>query len=336
MKKPLKIALLVVLALLMALAAAIFYFVSKIRANAVPIVAAPAATAEPSATPEIGEGTVVSMEAAPADGSDNPIYQAEQKEGKILNILLLGCDSRRLSDESAGNSDTIMMASINKETKTVTLVSFARDSYMRIQGDQSRYWNKLNAAYAHGGFGRMINTLNASYNYGLDIQYYLGVGFRNFEKLIDAVGGIEVGLSAEECYYINWRYAGLLKADNKDKRLQLLANQGLPALPEQDGTYLLNGGQALWYARDRSTGDAAGDSGNDFLRTGRQQYVLELVYNKVRSDMSLGNLVTLAQFTMENATTNMTLDKMIEIGAFLFANNVTIRKISVPADGAYT
>ena len=128
MKKPLKIALLVVLALLMALAAAMFYFVSRIRANAVPIVAAPAATAEPSATPEIGEGTVVSMEAAPTDGSDNPIYQAEQKEGKILNILLLGCDSRRLSDKSAGNSDTIMMASINKETKTVTLVSYARDS----------------------------------------------------------------------------------------------------------------------------------------------------------------------------------------------------------------
>lgn len=338
MKKPLKIALLVVLALLLALAAAVFYFVSRIRANAVPIVAAPAATAsaEPSATPEIGEGTVVSMEAVPADSSENPIYQAEQKEGKILNILLLGCDSRRLSEKSAGNSDTIMMASINKETKTVTLVSFARDSYMRIQGDQSRYWNKLNAAYAHGGFGRMINTLNADYNYGLDIQYYLGVGFRNFEKLIDAVGGIEVELSAEECYYINWRYAGLLKADNKDKRLQLLASQDLPALPEQDGTYLLNGGQALWYARDRSTGDAAGDSGNDFLRTSRQQYVLELVYNKVRSDMSLGNLVTLAQFTMENATTNMTLDKMIEIGAFLFANDVKIRKISVPADGMWS
>lgn len=336
MKKPLKIALLVVLALLLALAAAVFYFVARIRANAVPIVAAPAAAAEPTATPEIGEGTVVSMEAVPADGSENPIYQAAQKEEKVLNILLLGCDSRRLTDESAGNSDTIMMASINKETKTVTLVSFARDSYMRIQGDKSKYWNKLNAAYAHGGFGRMINTLNAGYNYGLDIQYYLGVGFRNFEKLIDAVGGVEVELSAEECYYINWRYAGLLKADGKDKRLQLLSDQDLPVLPEQDGTYLLNGAQALWYARDRSTGDAAGDSGNDFLRTGRQQHVLELVYNKVRSDMSLGNLVTLAQFTMENATTNMTLDKMIEVGAFLFANDVTIKKISVPADGAWS
>lgn len=338
MKKAMRVTLIALSVLVLLVAAAIFYFMARIRDGAVPIVAAPTATPEatPAATPEFGEGDVVVMDAVGDDQGISPIYQTDQKEERIINILLLGCDSRRLTESSAGNADTIMMVSLNKNTKTATLVSFVRDSYMQLQGEKSRYWNKLNAAYAHGGFGRMINTLNADYNYDLDIQYYVGVGFRNFEKLIDAVGGVEVTLSADECYYINWRYAGLLKKDGKTKRLELLSSQDKPALPEKDGTYLLNGAQALWYARDRSTGDETNDSGNDFLRTSRQQQVLQLVYQKVRTEMTLSNLVSIAQFTMDNAATNMTLDKLIEVGAFLFANDLTIQKITVPEDGAWS
>lgn len=338
MKKTVKIAALVLLVFLILAASAVFVFVSRLNKGAVPTVAATAAAnqALPTATPEYGTGDVVVLDTLPEAESDTPIYQIDPKDEKIINILLLGCDSRRLTETSHGNADTIMMVSLNKETKVATLVSFVRDSYMQLQGEKSKYWNKLNAAYAHGGFGRMINTLNADYNYGLDIQYYIGVGFRNFEKLIDSIGGVEIELTADECYYINWRYAGLLKTDGKTKRLELLAADGKPALPEKDGKYQLNGAQALWYARDRSTGDGEKSSGNDFLRTNRQQRVLELVYQKVRGQMTLKNLVSIAQFTLDNAATNMTLDKLIEVGAFLFATDLQIQKITVPGDGSWS
>lgn len=336
MKKSLQVTLILALTLLIAAAAVVYVVMAQKKGDSMPTVSAPTASPEAAATPEFGDGDVVTIDATTEDTDVNPIYKTAPKTESVVNILLLGCDSRRLTETSHGNADTIMMVSLNKETKVATLVSFVRDSYMQLQGDNSRYWNKLNAAYAHGGFGRMINTLNADYNYGLDIQYYVGVGFRNFEKLVDSIGGVEIDLTADECYYINWRYAGLLKTDAKTKRLELLAADNKPALPEKDGTYQLNGAQALWYARDRSTGDGEKTSGNDFLRTGRQQRVIELVYNKVRTDMTLKNLVSIAQYTMDNAATNMTLDKLIEVGAFLFATDLTIKKVTVPEEGNWS
>lgn len=361
MKKTLKVILIVVLAILLVAGGGIWYFMSRLTEGAVPIVkvedeeseaqasAAPAAdvsmdiavtaTPEPTEDPnELTEDKLLNMtvEQDALESQDMGIKQVDQMHSDVINVLLVGADVRRLNAGSTANADTIMMASINKQTKVVTLVSFLRDSYINVRGLKGDVgMNKLNSAYANGGMGWLINTLNYKKNYGLDIQYYLGVGFRNFEKLIDAVGGVDVELSADECYYINWRCADLRKTDSKDNRKQILQEQGLAVLEEVDGIHHLDGLQTLWYARDRTTGDEAAATGSDFTRTSRQQEVLQLVYNKVRDGLTLTELANLAEFTMENSYTNIKFAKLCEIGLFLLNNDVTIQTQTMPRDKSW-
>ena len=359
-KKALKIILSVLLVIVLIAGAAIWYFMTQLTKDAVPIVEVPdesaetetteavedftveievTPTPEPTEDPnEITEEKLVSMtvEQDALEEPDLGIKQVDQINENVINVLLVGADVRRLNAYSTANADTIMMASINKSTKVITLVSFMRDSYIQIRGLKGNVsMNKLNSAYANGGMGWLINTLNYKGNYNLDIQYYLGVGFRNFEKLIDAIGGVDVELTAEECYYINWRCAELLKTDPKDNRKELLAEQGKAVLDEVAGTHHLTGLQTLWYARDRTTGEDAESTGSDFTRTSRQQEVLQLVYNKVKSGLTLVELANLAKFTMENSYTNIKFAKLCEIGLFLLNNDVTVQTITMPRDKSW-
>lgn len=358
MKKTLKIVLIVLLVLVLAAGGAIWYFMTQLTKDAVQIVDVPddpaeeevvaeedftvgeEATPEPTAEPEkelTAEDLLkMTVEQDALTAEDLGIRQVDQIHPDVINVLLVGADVRRLNATSTANADTIMMASINKDTKVITLVSFLRDSYIQIRGLKGNVaMNKLNSAYANGGMGWLINTLNYKKNYNLDIQNYMGVGFRNFEKLIDAVGGVDVELTADECYYINWRCADLKKTDVKDNRKELLTQQGKAVLDEVAGTHHLNGLQTLWYARDRTTGEDEASTGSDFTRTSRQQEVLELVYKKVKGGLSLVELANLAQFAMENSYTNIKFAKLCEIGLFLLNNEVTVQTITMPRDKSW-
>lgn len=367
MKKTFKVILVVLLVIILAAIGAIWYFMGRLTEDAVPIVAvedepeleevtesaeAPVdvvmevaevtPTPEPTRDPnEVTEEDLLTMTVEQDEKSeanqDMGIKQVDQLHEDVINILLVGADVRRLNADATANADTIMMASINKDTKVVTLVSFMRDSYIQVRGLKGNVgMNKLNSAYANGGMGWLINTLNYKKNYNLDIQYYMGVGFRNFEKLIDAVGGVDVELTAEECYYINWRCADIRKTESKDDRLQRLKEMDLEALEEVDGVHHLNGLQTLWYARDRTTGDEEASSGSDFTRTSRQHEVLELVYNKVRSGLTLKEMANLATFAMENSYTNIKFAKLCEIGLFLLKNDITIQTMTVPTEKSWS
>ena len=115
------------------------------------------------------------------------------------NIALFGIDTRKIGELGAGNrSDTMIIASINNETKEVKLMSVYRDTYLNRADDT---YGKCNAAYKSGGPKQAMEMLNT--NLDLNIQYYVSVDFVALIKTIDALGGIEIDVQDDEWEYVN-------------------------------------------------------------------------------------------------------------------------------------
>ena len=355
MSKTVKIILIVVVALIVACGGFAWYLIAnmnkQLTAGSVQTVAAPEGYNDPAAeeeevldaepTPDPGPAEIVAIEAAT---TAMPIYETDQKDEEIFNILLVGTDSRDAPGESEGRSDTMILASYNKATNKITLVSFMRDMQVTRIGEKSKFKGKLNAAYSNGGVGELINTLNLDQNFGLDIQNYMSVGFAGFWVMIDGIGGVDIpNLTAEEAMFINWRCAGLLKADDKSKRFEILKKMGKPALEEVDGPATLMGEQAVWYCRDRYS-SYAGDEiseetkaeGGDFGRVDRQQYLIKQVYRQMTEEFTLLTLIDMYQYASNWCTTNMTMDKLISIATSIYNNKPEIVNVRVPFEGTYS
>lgn len=180
------------------------------------------------------------------------------------NIALFGNDSRGEGGEDGGpaRSDTIIIASLNNETKEVKLVSVYRDTMLEQEG---QHYDKANVAYAQGGPEEAVNMLNR--NLDLDIQDYVSVNFLALADVVDLLGGIELDLTYEEVVHMNNYCVETSEVTGKDyERIE----------PEEAGTYHLNGVQAVSYARIRYT------SGGDFTRTERQRLLIEKVAEKAK------------------------------------------------------
>ena len=119
----------------------------------------------------------------------------EELEDHIYNIALFGIDPRSTESER-GNSDSIMILSVNNETKQVKIVSVMRDSLVPIERKSGTKYGKINSAYSYGGPERAVKTLNQVYN--LNIQDYATVNVYGMADIIDAVGGIEVNVLQAE------------------------------------------------------------------------------------------------------------------------------------------
>lgn len=178
------------------------------------------------------------------------------------NIALFGLDNRSNGNYDSGNSDCIMIASINNDTKEVKLVSVYRDSYLNVTKDDK--YTKLNAAYAKGGPTGAVAALNK--NFDLDIKEYVAVDFRAIAKTVDALGGIELEWTSEEA---NNMYT---RAYIDEMNAQLGTNSSYPVA----GTYVCDGVQATAYARLRDT------AGDDFKRTERQRLVVSKIVEKAK------------------------------------------------------
>lgn len=232
-----------------------------------------------------------------------------------FNILLIGVDSR--SESMSGRSDSMILVSINKQTRQVTMTSFLRDIYLSIPGYGS---NRLNAAYAYGGTELLTETIKA--NFGITVDRCLVVNFYLVMDLVDAVGGIDLDLSADEIRVMNQYY---ISHHNR-----LLGNpEGTDMLSESDaGTVHVNGNQALAYARVRYVG-------TDFARTGRQRTVISKCLEKVKK-MSLGEISGLAEKFLPRVLTDLSegdcatlLLMMLNLGDYEFDN------LTIPVDGTW-
>ena len=331
MSKVSKIILLVVAALVLVCVAIGVYIISSMRAGTVDIVKKPE-DLEAVETISI-EGVDPTEEPVSVSTPEPmPIYQEASIDDSVVNIMLVGTDSRNSGDAVGGRSDSMMLASLNKSTGKLTLISFMRDARVWRVGTKGRFsfQNRLNGAfsggYGGGGPGELINTIN--YNFGLDVQEYICIGFNGFAALIDQIGGLDVPLNQAEINFINDRITGhhYLEPDIVKEAERVKAEPGIVHL---------NGAQALVYARDRHTAFGDGDNGNDYDRVGRQQYVIQLVYEKVTAKMNEQSVIALLTFATNHVTTNMSLDTMISLAKTLLTADVSFNTKSIPGEGDY-
>lgn len=237
------------------------------------------------------------------DNSDiNYEYNAD-----LINILLIGSDSR---DKSQGRSDSMIILSINKTKKTLTFTSLMRDLYVSIPGHKD---NRINAAYSAGGPALLMKTI--AQNFGIQLDYYVRVGFSSFQCAVDALGGIDIKVNSNNYDYF--------------KRFDSIGS--LSKEQATDGTRVvhIDGATALSYARNRSF------AGSDFTRTLHQRDLLsQLVTNCKGSSLSELHemLKTVLPYVVTNIPKDMLKMMVFEALDYIGYDVVTAR---VPCNGAY-
>lgn len=217
--------------------------------------------------------------------------ETERSMKGYTTLALFGLDNRSNGSFESGNSDTIIIVSINNDTGDIRMASVYRDTYLDI-GEGS--FNKANAAYNLGGPKKAINMLNR--NLDLSITDYVSVDFNAVVKAVDAVGGIEIDVTEEEAHYIN----GYI-----DEVAQVT---GTSSSHVGAGLQTLDGVQATAYARIRYT------SGADFKRTERQRTVIAKVFEKAKHADIL-TLNGMIDTMLPEISTSLSLPEMLGMAA---------------------
>ncbi|MCB8946213.1 MAG: LCP family protein [Ardenticatenaceae bacterium] len=258
-------------------------------------------------TPRFAEGVPTPATAIP---SPVPTFEVPRD---VTNVLLLGSDTTL--DTGDTRTDTMIIVSISHGRKTASMISIPRDVYVYIPG-----WtmNRINTAlargsatgYPGGGIGLLEQTI--LYNFGIPIHYYARIDFEGFQEVVDAIGGVEIGVS---CQLTDWR----LKSPDLNPQVE----DNWERFTLEPGIYDMDGDLALWYARSRLTT-------NDFDRGRRQQQLLrgmldtavdlnlvtqvpalwDAFQSTVETDMDIGRILQLAALApaiRENGVQNLYL-----------------------------
>ena len=242
----------------------------------------------------------------------DPIFEKAEDifKGKdVVNILLVGQDRRE--NQKRQRSDAMIMCTINRSTKTLTMTSFLRDVWVYIP---DRYNQRLNVPYLLGGFPLLNETLQ--YNFGVSADYNVEVDFSGFQQSVDLVGGVDVQLTAAEAKYLN-------KVRNPE--LHDYSQWNLT-----EGMNHLNGSQALAYSRIRKL-----DS--DFGRTNRQRTVLSALLEKVR-DLDSVQLYNLAKNILPLVSTDFETSQVVGLILAMvpMLNEIEIVPQQIPLNGEYS
>ena len=215
-------------------------------------------------------------------------------------VALFGLDTREAGQLGSGNrSDTIIIASINNDTKEVKLVSVYRDTYLNLTNGK---YNKCNGAYSAGGPAQAISMLNT--NLDLDIEYYVSVDFAALTKTVDLLGGIDIDVDDTEIEHLNNYIVETSKVT------------GIQTKPlTHTGLQTLDGVQATSYCRIRYT------AGDDFKRTERQrEVIMQLVSKAKKMDISKVNDIIDAVFPL--IATNYTNDELVAMAPQLLTYDI--------------
>lgn len=242
------------------------------------------------------------------------LASAPMKEDGVVNILLIGNDSRENGED--GRSDAMILVSVSTRTKKIYMTSLLRDMYVEIPGHDG---NRLNAAYSFGGAELLMDTIEK--NLDISVNRYVLVNFEAFANLVDAVGGVELELTSQEVEYVN---GYLVEYNMLTDRPQGTDNMDTSV----SGLVHLNGPQALAYSRNRYLG-------TDFGRTQRQRKVLAEVIRKLPGTI-FTNPKGLIDGLMPNLTTNLTQMECFRLS--LMADKLLSYEIvqdNIPIEGSY-
>lgn len=187
-------------------------------------------------------------------------------------IALFGVDNRSNSNYDSGNSDSVMIVAINKDTKEVKVCSVYRDTYLDVGNNT---YKKCNYAYNHGGPAEAISMLNTCLD--LNIEDYIAVDFYALAEVVDEMGGLTIDVSEAEAAEMN---GGENYADGGTYGYiqQTSEITGIKSKwPIEAGRQKLDGVQTVAYCRIRHCG------GDDFSRTERQREVVTLLVEEIKN-----------------------------------------------------
>jgi len=243
--------------------------------------------------------------------ADTELALTDGLPGNRVNVLLLGLD---YMEDNLQRSDAMMIASIGYDG--VKLVSVMRDTMVEIPGHGM---HKLNSAYSYGGAEMTMRVINDTFK--LNITNYAAVELATMVDLIDALGGVDVGIEEKEIEQVNryaWNtYKKITRAD-PSKYLHYADSQPITA----PGTYHLNGLFATGYTRIRYT-----DS--DYVRTARQREVLTGLVKSMKKNICNPRMYARLYDVLQNSMdTNLSLAELISLGEkILISGNIETHRI---------
>ncbi len=231
------------------------------------------------------------------------------REDDIINILLLGTDERSSALSKSSRADSIMLMSIDKSKKTIKLISFERAIIVKMPNGKK---SMLGNSFHYGGPKYVISEIQSHFN--VDVDKYVRVNFKIFEKLVNAVGGVDITLTEKEAQAMNHEIrTNTFKLDRRVKA----------------GLNHLNGFEALQYSRLRYT-----DS--DWVRIKRQRTVIKALQKKM-GGLSVKQLDSVSNEILPLVQTNL---EKSEIIALIFDApqmlKYSIDDMTIPQKGTYT
>lgn len=216
----------------------------------------------------------------------NKMYTADSnhassliKNKKPISILLLGVDTGADGRVDQGNSDTMIVVTLNPKKKTTTMVSIPRDLLAKMVGLKQTNLQKINAAYNINGSKMAKNTVSDLLN--IPINYYATVNMGALEKIVNAVGGVTINSN----FNIQSGNVKITKGKNH-----------------------LNGKAALAYTRMRYQ-----DPEGDYGRQKRQQQVITAIIHKLVSINSLTHYQQILNSVSSSIKTDLSFDDMVGI-----------------------
>lgn len=224
-------------------------------------------------------------------GSIDPTKLRGEGDGRI-NILMLGIGGQ--GHDGSNLSDTMMVASIDPNTKNVAMLSIPRDLYVKIPGYGG---SKINAANAYGGPELAKKVVSQMLD--LPIHYYVQVDFAGFKQAVDSVNGVDI----------------LNTANLYDPEYPCENERGYCTFKLIPGQYHMDGKAALRFSRCRH-----GSCGGDFGRAARQQMIMVALRQKALEASTLTNPVKLAGLidsAGSHLKTDLKLDEMKKLAAII-------------------
>lgn len=264
-------------------------------------------------------------EATLEDGKSQEIISSQQealgslsedldRETGTYNILLIGVDRR--DDSWNGNSDVMVLVTVNSDRETVYLTSFLRDLYANIPGVGVR---KLNAACAYGSAKLCVETIRS--NYGVEIDNYAMVDFQAMIGIVDALGGVDLEISEAEASVANDYVRVMCEENGESYDAHRITSSGLVHL---------DGYQAVGYSRNRNTGD-----GSDFGRTQRQRKLLEAIM-ETASESGADALTILIKNVLPYVTHDISQTELLKLLTQLPSwLNYEVEELHIPYDDLY-
>lgn len=241
---------------------------------------------------------------------------------EVINIALFGLDTRN-EKSFKGNSDSIMILSLNTGTKKVKIISVMRDTFVPMEIDGKTKYGKINSAYSKGPEAA-IKTLNTIFN--LDISEYATVNFYGMTDIIDAVGGITATITEDE---LAWKGNDHPNLNNcMDEICAAMKLDPKKYYIKSAGEQQLNGVQAVAYSRVRYC-RTVWNTNNDYGRTDRQRHVMEQLFNKAIT-LPKTQYAKLAKALIPCTETSLSYSEILSLAYNILLSSPTFEQYRLP------